>query len=79
MPKMKEFIKIEIKKKNPKKDPKQYVIKNLVDIFNVITEENVDQFSKDINALFITWAQMKKLAGKKETLIPEDSIIWIDD
>lgn len=53
---------------------KQYTIKTMQDIVDIITPENVEHFSKDFEAWLLYIALMKSITDKLEV-----EFIWTDD
>lgn len=66
------------------KTPKEYKIKNLIDIINCTNEDNIDNFLTDLKAFIeVTKIVMEiaEITGEVQELevLIEDAFTWIDD
>jgi hypothetical protein len=77
-----------IQKKNPKKNAKQYTLVTVQDIFNILTEKNINKFMREFKMgmqLGINLRNLTKIIIEKKGKTPDDdclkmpSFTWIDD
>lgn len=82
-----DLIKFKITNNNPIKNPKQYEIKTIEDIFNCVTHENIKGFMTDFEMMLMSYLLMDALIkaqisdGKlpEGTKTPIPTFTWIDD
>lgn len=79
---------VKIQKKNPKKNPKTYTVETVQDIFNLVTEKNINRFMKEFKMGLKTGIELRKLVtviAKKDGVEPSVNVLdmpsftWIDD
>jgi hypothetical protein len=79
---------IKIQKKNPKKNPKTYEFETVEEIFNAITEKNLNKFCREFKqalSVGIATRELIKSMAKADGLTPPidilkmPSLTWIDD
>lgn len=80
------MIKLEITKKNPKKNAKSYHIETVQDIFNVINSKNINKFIREFKIVLHSGLLLKACNENftKEGKYPKQDILfryfeWIDD
>ena len=77
-----DFFYIMIQKKNPKKNAKRYELSTVQDIFNILTEKNINKFMKEFKMgmkLGITLRNINENENPEAYCLKMPSFIWIDD
>lgn len=78
-----------IQKDNPKNDAPQYKLKTVQEIFDILTEKNIDKFMLEFKMIMQVGINVRNISKavieKEEGVVPEDdclkmpSFVWIDD
>ena len=81
-------FRIKIQKKNPKKGAKTYKFVTIQDIFDVITEKNINKFCREFKQALSVGIATRKLINVlaksdgievKDDILKMPSLTWIDD
>ena len=80
---------IKIQKKNPKKNPKQYELKTVQDIFSILNDKNINKFMREFKKgmeLGIALRELSKTLVEPiegieidNNILKMPSFTWIDD